>query len=661
MAQDSIAYGESLLADIRERNAKETRRREKEAKKDAWKALGMKVAIGVGESIAQKRQQDFLNNEDMMANKLQFSNATTMANETTEIDKLARNFAGGSDMYFKGLAAPAVDDYLSTQFKPGSYNQNEYDLYKAQLTDQWGAKLKEKHEKKMDVTKSFLSTTGGDKDAYITAVKAENPGTIKGMLRNLIGEGTGLLSTDLANSSKSMITSAEAVNNFEQAYAQTGDAGLATFIANNDVLQRTDLGKRAPVYGDIVSDEGPFGETRLRMSVTTTDEDGNSDISVIYADPRTGKFNFNTSAAARVEQDFDILTAQVKTATDKTFYSAGQSALQSLDADRLETLQDAIKEKVEESHKMSGKVGPAMVEEINDTLSAQAGAIIYTASRKEGWATAGQAKTIAQYMMLEDAENPGTRVMSGVGFSNPYHTMFSMNKAIKDGRLTNVGTAFTDIGTADTTALYNAYRTETKPGREAIDAQMEANDFFAAVDGQGGEIKKFYSTVKYMVENGIANTDSNFEAVYGELYNPLNKKQSTPTAGTPTKTEVAPLDFNPTGRLALPSDVDVTAKEKKNVTAQYKNLTRLQKEYTIEAAKPPVQRDDLPQTSLNIINERQARKVAKLKANLNKKVSAYIKKYGERATPEMLADFTEEEKENYYNKGIMPDAFLPAV
>ena len=64
MAQDSIAYGESLLADIRERNDKAERRARKDAQRGEWKALAVDRGMNVANDIFATRRNELLNNEN---------------------------------------------------------------------------------------------------------------------------------------------------------------------------------------------------------------------------------------------------------------------------------------------------------------------------------------------------------------------------------------------------------------------------------------------------------------------------------------------------------------------------------------------------------------------------------------------------------------------
>ena len=64
--ENSIAYGESLLANIRDRNDELRKEEEKKAKKNQWKALAGKVAIGVAEDYMQQRTNNFINAENQV-------------------------------------------------------------------------------------------------------------------------------------------------------------------------------------------------------------------------------------------------------------------------------------------------------------------------------------------------------------------------------------------------------------------------------------------------------------------------------------------------------------------------------------------------------------------------------------------------------------------
>lgn len=648
MAQDSIAYGESLLADIRERNAKETRRREKEAKKDAWKALGMKVAIGVSESLAEKRQQQFLNNEENMKNKLLFNDAVTLAEETRGIETAANNHAGGYDNYFQSLATTHVDDYLATQYAPGTYNQSEYDLYKAQLNKKYGDVLKEKHKNKLAKVDDFLATTGGDKDAFINALKAENPGTLKGLLRNVIGQNTGLLRDDLASSTSSMLESAEAVKNFEHAYAKTGDISVANFIADNKELQVDDLGVQAPTYSDIEFIDSPLGGKEAVTVQTVYNDAGNVEsINMIRVNP-DGGFSFDTEQSSIVRNNFNILAAQVKTASNQTYFEAGKSALMGMDTDQLTTIQDLHKERIKKSHKTTSGTFEDMMESVNDDIAAKAGAIIYTLQSQDQLVSASDAAKIAQEMLVLDAKNPGSRMLDGVGTGNPYHTLFAMESLVKKNKL-NTSDSMVELATGDLGALYNAYRTETKMGRDAIDAALAANDFFGTqlksdkVDHNMFE--RFHTVIKHAVDNGIAGTESNLGQIYKEMFskNPLDSTPSAPTVADKTPADEAVVADRSLASLGeaptMPSRVMSRKAEGKIQKAQYnayQDLKDINEKITETQEKLDFYNAERPAgVTLDMI-DRMKKSIMKNQIKYNKLYDAYMKQYAP-ATPSLLA------------------------
>ena len=198
----STEYGESLLAGVRKRNDQREKEYRSRAKKDAWKTLGVKAAIGLGKSMIEQRQEQFLNHETQLANKLKVSNATDTATRYTTTEANANAFTGGRDMYFQGLASPQVKSFMESEYASGTYNQTQYDLLEKQLTAKYAKSLQEQHATGLEKTNSFLKTTGGDKGAYLEALKREKPGTASAIIGNFIGSKTGIIKTDLHNSTQ---------------------------------------------------------------------------------------------------------------------------------------------------------------------------------------------------------------------------------------------------------------------------------------------------------------------------------------------------------------------------------------------------------------------------------------------------------------------------
>ena len=659
-------YGENLLSGIREINAKKQRKAESRAKSNAWKAFGIKAAIGMGNSIMEGRQKEFLTNETNLANKLKVGNATDTATRYTAAESASQDFAGGREAYFQGLADPEVKNYLENQFEAGTYSQTEYDAYAKQLRTGWGKKLQEQHDGGLKATNEFLSKTGGDKDAFMKAAADSKATTLSGGIANFIGNKTGMLKTDLVNSTADMLSTAEELTTFKSTYKKTGDVSLAAFVATEGLEKgEGELGNKAATYSEIKTRPGTFGEEVSYIIQTNYDAKGNvSGIQEIFADATTGKFNFNTPQTSKVSSNFDLLISNV--GADDTWKGVGGKALTDMDSEQYAELIDYVKDKVGEHHKSTSTVGGKMIIAEGEILGNIAGAIIYTGTKGEGWATAAQSKYIAQEMILADMRNPGSRSLNGAGFSNPYHTMFAVEAAVKNKKM-NTGDIIADIGTKSLGGLYNAYRTETLTGRGEIDARLEANNFFG--EDAGIEFAKFHKTVQaVLADDTMTGTDANLEAMYNKLYPTLLKPlvdmgedTGVMDAAIPKPVSVKPVSV--TGRLKLPSNIEnVTDTTLRSATGQYKAVLRQEKLFLDSSKRfAPQTRTDVSPDTLKIINARNASKLEEEKVRLDKRIKAYVNLYGEKATPEMLEDFDDKEKELYFSTGTLPDRHTSAV
>ena len=648
-------YGENLLSGIREINAKKQRKAESRAKSNAWKALGIKAAIGMGNSIMEGRQKEFLTNETNLANKLKVGNATDLATRYTAAESASQDFAGGREAYFQGLADPEVKNYLENQFEAGTYSQTEYDAYAKQLRTGWGKKLQEQHDGGLKATNDFLADTGGDKDAYMKAASNSKATTLSGGIANFIGNKTGMLKTDLVNSTADMLSTAEELNTFKATYKKTGDVSLAAFVATEGLEKgEGELGNKAATYSEIKTRPGTFGEEVSYIIQTNYDAKGNvSGIQEIFADATTGKFNFNTAQTSKVSSNFDLLISSV--GTDDRWKGVGGKALTDMDREQYEELTEYVKDKVGENYKSTSTVGGKMILAEGEILGNIAGAIVYTGTT-EKWATATQSKYIAQEMLLADMRNPGSRSLNGAGFSNPYHTMFAVEAAVKNGKM-NTGDSIADLGTKSLGGLYNAYRTETSTGRDEIDARLEANNFFG--EDAGIEFAKFHKTVQAVVaDKTMTGTDANLEAMYNKLYPTLLKPPVDMGEDTgvmdgaipPQGTSVSALQAPPvktSGRSPQTTSGKAAVKQRREYKLLGKYAERVAfLEKNIDA---PVQ--------YGIDN---AKKLLSAKKMMESSYNAYAEKYGYTLGQDELADLTDDEKTLYFSTGKRPGRHTPA-
>ena len=68
-------YGESILADVRQRRREQERRMEKDAIKTALTGLGVTIGYRVGNQVLASNMSNFLNNEEVLAAKAQYKSA----------------------------------------------------------------------------------------------------------------------------------------------------------------------------------------------------------------------------------------------------------------------------------------------------------------------------------------------------------------------------------------------------------------------------------------------------------------------------------------------------------------------------------------------------------------------------------------------------------
>ena len=630
MAQDSIAYGESLLADVRERNAKEQKRAESRAKKDFWKGAAVKIGLDVAKDIMGQRQTAFLNNEENMANKLRTTKAYDQSTTITAREKEAQGFDGGYDAYWAGQADTQVDAYLQTKFAPGTYNPSAYALHKKQLSSRYGQELAKQHKEELQYTNDFLSV-GGSKDAYNDLIKKSKAGTLTGALSNWIGKSTGVLDADLHNDTiANLLESSDKLTGYnvdkktyENAYEQTGDSALSVFIAEQN-LGRSDLGTKPPTIGKVTMVKGSFGVETPMIPIQHFNANGQPSHIDFVRQGTDGTINLDTPQATATRQPFDLLSSQILTATgpEQAYFNAGKAGVRSVTEERSEKLTEALEKKVEKAgHKSTSKIGQKMLEAEFEDVGAIAGAVIFRA-KNEKWAQAGNAKLIAGEMVAQAYEKGNAdRALSGAGLRNPYHTMFAIEGVINAQRMTNTNGMGKLGGRENALNLYEAYRTETVDGRKAIDDALKANKNF---EGKVGPLfGQIHETIKSLISDGIEGTDETLYARHTELF---GKKIPDSTSGVPVVSEeVVEEEVVETVMSVIPIPPKFYRNEERTTTIQrtaYKDLLkgkgRVQKlEEKLGRLKPT----DAVFDMLNIRKERASKEFQNL-------YSEYMKNYG---------------------------------
>tara|TARA_R110000782_G_scaffold251310_4_gene338854 strand:+ start:634 stop:2313 length:1680 start_codon:yes stop_codon:yes gene_type:complete len=198
MAQDSIAYGESLLADIRQRNDKLASRARKQAKKDEWKQFAVDIGADVVNDIFQTKRNALLLNEDTVKQKM----AITTANDAAQSVFTEMNNANSSELgksgYYETAYKKSVDAEMSKKYIKGQRNELQYQqLVNGFVKDNFTAHYAEVLDREQNTT-DYIST-GSVKNYNANMNKITGDGTAKNALTRVISGLTGNLDVDAYN------------------------------------------------------------------------------------------------------------------------------------------------------------------------------------------------------------------------------------------------------------------------------------------------------------------------------------------------------------------------------------------------------------------------------------------------------------------------------
>ena len=199
MAQDSIAYGESLLADIRDRNDKLRSQAKKEAKKEKWKSMAVNIGMDLANDMFKSKQIAFQNSEANVQNKLQIETGHTYANGVIAEHQKADVYKGGVNAYVMDNVKNELKFEYGKTYAEGNRNELEFnELINSEAAKLFDTRLKE-YNGRLTKTKEYLA--GGDLSRYNSNIKElSGKGTAQGALSGLISKLTGNSNADLYNS-----------------------------------------------------------------------------------------------------------------------------------------------------------------------------------------------------------------------------------------------------------------------------------------------------------------------------------------------------------------------------------------------------------------------------------------------------------------------------
>ena len=514
-------FGQSLLSDIRERNQAEQRRAEKRAKRDAWKQIGLKVALGVAEDIMQQRHQKLMNNENLMANKLKIDSVYDEANKFATVYQEAQDYKGGQDAYLKDELSSLINTQLQSEYPDGTYNKSQFEALKDSLVNGYFGKYKESFETRARAHKQFMLS--GDKDRYYDNLKSMmGDGTIGSSLTQLIkkipgvSQLTGNINADLHKANQEILSSlgtktgtrvdkdgktveSKGLQTYQEIYRKTKDTLLAAHVAKH--IKDVDLGAPAPDYSDFIDIEIPNGldgtrklkvkeETRYNKDgtikssrfVTLTDK-GYVGVS---QESLQGSIDFMTGAGLLQEKQFNVGkvrmnqmsssdTALIQKAQKKYLEDAGAKNTDSNFGDMLETRNNLLARSIT----MSG-------------LTAQ----------NQGWGTTKEGHEIAVSMILKDVkENEGVGDKVVTGLNNPFETAFTAYELIETRKIDADSLVLPKIMSSGDKLYDTMYGLDSEQ-RENIVNKLEDLDYFDKY-ANGEAIEDMLFVVQYAIDNDV--------------------------------------------------------------------------------------------------------------------------------------------------------------
>ena len=501
-------FGQSLLSDIREKNKEEQRRAEKRAKREAWKAVGAKIAMNVVQDSLKARHQKLVANESKMQKKIVMDNVYSEFNNFSNTVKESDDYAGGEKAYAtEEILRPLISADLKSRYSDGTYSKSKFKSLEDSLVSGYSDTFFESFSKRKKAHKQFLIS--GDKDTYYNNIKTmTGDGTIGSSLTQLIkkipgvSKLTGNINEDLRQTNQEIIAQLQGekgLQTYQNAYRQTRDVELAAHVAKH--IKDIDLGAPANDYGKeqkIKVPNGLGGEREILVrSETSFNKDGS--VKMIRKVQLTGE-GYKPVSTENFQGFSDFLTGAGLLSDD--IVETGKVVLQGVDAKQSSKILAAQKEYVDEAFSESQvpKSSPLygkIIEGRNDLLARHIAMSGLTA-RNEGWSTPTAGRKLSLHMILKDIDGGGYGDNVITGLDNPFETMIAAHELQEKGELSGDET-ISEIAMKGV-KLYDAYYALDGKSKETLTGKLEQLDYFDDY-ADGGRIEAAIATVKYAADN----------------------------------------------------------------------------------------------------------------------------------------------------------------
>ena len=551
MAQDSIAYGESLLADVRKRNSDAERRERKDARRGEWKGLAAKIGMKIADNVFEQRQTAFLNNEQLMAQKLSMQKVDTEATTFNNTYQAAMKYDGGIEAWKRNEVEKMAAARLRQDYVEGTYSEADFNLLTKKVADGYYDTYSDEFDKRLKANQAYL--TSGNTEAFTNAIasQAKSKG-MTGTFLNKIGLGkiTGNTQTDLLKVNP-YEKNANAQKIFQDQYNQTKDAGLSEFIAKEFSKEgRMKLGRPSIEISKEVITITSLNSAGIKTESQVQQyrhprEDGSIEMGVINLDGSKRSL----SSVQDLEGRVDFYTAASGLIQNKAI-QAGRDALKTLSVDDTNIISKSIVNKFTKTgtRNTAGNFDKLKADANDNIASYVTQGGIAAASQK--WGTAKDGRTVQLSMIMDNLKSDNPKNMPITGIENPFETMFKID-AISSKLLS--GNKGVSVLVANGVALYDNYLGLGEDDRKGVDDRFANMSFFkdpsTADKSSRARAAQTMEVVKIAVELGLnprdygnsktmlENIDAELEEYRGRLAGKSNAAQTTQAVANATSAQ----------------------------------------------------------------------------------------------------------------------------
>ena len=682
----STAYGESLLADVRARNDKISKQRNKEAKKDQWKALGMKAAIGLAENVLTSKHESFINQEAAFARKSGLNDTIGNAGEMLNHLEGIKDYAGGKKGYLMdNFLTQQVKDTMAQKYAPGTYNETQFNTMARNIADSYYDDFEKSFDAEADATKTFFQNN--DAEMYKSnRKKLAGATTLGGGMNNFIknlpimSSFTGDMTNDsikanqdafrlAAIGSKDVTGSREkSLKGYQEALNKTKSTALADFVSRQitdaEGAQKS-LGQPALVYTnetiqrdvrDNITGEVTGSETVIQQTGVSSVTGAVESFEEINANGSVTT-RANTPPPTHIENIAAVISS--KKTTEGSVFLSGRPPLE------LKLINDRRKELINKGGyaSLKGDSLTAFNQNQDDVLAAQVvlGGIN---ARDEKVGTRAVGNKIAFQLQLMDANLPiEQRMNTKVGKGNIFNTLKAYSdmrnqrgttvkvppesiQAMNNFFEKNMGEAYSEFLKMNSTEKTSLLKSMDKDGY---------NDF----EGDFPEFKRFKAQLlKSFDANSFTLLDSKDLSDSTVATNNDDTVVVTPDATAPVgAVNLSILKAPSTAKLTRQQSNSAVGRKNKRQAREYNLISKYSQ--SIARLEERLEKDDYNQ--LGNPKRKDETNLKNLTRTLEASYKSYIKEYGYTLGKDELADLSPTEKEEYMTSGKIPGRHTPAV